>query len=192
MWRPRGFNVCFCLHWCLQGNQEASNPADMAQTYTPQYGHPPQNEFSATHTLPTQDYAGQNRVPDHGLALYTPAQTHSDLANADSNTPAISSGNNTAPVRQTHTHANRVLVSDVKIYFFKKSATFHLTILSFSHNSEIIFHKLDFNLTILRERKDKVVRYKRASLRRKVQTRSDFQTFFSLSSENKMSQNCKK
>ncbi|KAG1928630.1 RNA binding protein fox-1 [Pimephales promelas] len=80
-----------------QGNQEASNPADMAQTYTPQYGHPPQNEFSATHTLPTQDYAGQNRVPDHGLTLYTAAQTHSDLANADSNTPAISSGNNTAP-----------------------------------------------------------------------------------------------
>ncbi|XP_077058381.1 RNA binding protein fox-1 homolog 3 isoform X4 [Siphateles boraxobius] len=80
-----------------RGNQEASNPADMAQTYTPQYGHPPQNEFSTTHTLPTQDYAGQNRVPDHGLTLYTPAQTHSDLANADSNTPAISSGNNTAP-----------------------------------------------------------------------------------------------
>ncbi|XP_051743938.1 RNA binding protein fox-1 homolog 3 isoform X7 [Ctenopharyngodon idella] len=84
-----------------RGNQEATNPADaMAQTYTPQYAHPAQNgipaEFSATHALPTQDYAGQNRVPDHGLTLYTPAQTHSDLANADSSTPAISTGTNTA------------------------------------------------------------------------------------------------
>uniref|UniRef100_A0A671T3F2 RNA binding protein fox-1 homolog n=1 Tax=Sinocyclocheilus anshuiensis TaxID=1608454 RepID=A0A671T3F2_9TELE len=79
------------------GNQEASNPADvMAQTYTPQFAHPPQNGIPAEFTaLPTQDYAGQNRIPDHGLTLYTPAQTHSDLANADSNTPAISSSSNT-------------------------------------------------------------------------------------------------
>uniref|UniRef100_A0A672NTF6 RNA binding protein fox-1 homolog n=1 Tax=Sinocyclocheilus grahami TaxID=75366 RepID=A0A672NTF6_SINGR len=70
----------------------------MAQTYTPQFAHPPQNGIPAEFTaLPTQDYAGQNRVPDHGLTLYTPAQTHSDLANADSNTPAISSSSNTAP-----------------------------------------------------------------------------------------------
>uniref|UniRef100_A0A8C2ISA5 RNA binding protein fox-1 homolog 3-like n=1 Tax=Cyprinus carpio TaxID=7962 RepID=A0A8C2ISA5_CYPCA len=69
----------------------------MAQTYTPQFAHPPQNGIHAEFTaLPTQDYAGQNRVPDHGLTLYTPAQTHSDLVNADSNTPAISSSN-TAP-----------------------------------------------------------------------------------------------
>ncbi|KTF74125.1 hypothetical protein cypCar_00027966, partial [Cyprinus carpio] len=68
----------------------------MAQTYTPQFAHPPQNGIPAEFTaLPTQDYAGQNRVPDHGLTLYTPAQTHSDLVNADCNTPAISS--NTAP-----------------------------------------------------------------------------------------------
>ncbi|XP_058625562.1 RNA binding protein fox-1 homolog 3 isoform X3 [Onychostoma macrolepis] len=82
-----------------RGNQEASNPADaMAQTYTPQFAHPPQNGIPAEFTaLPTQDYAGQNRVPDHGLTLYTPTQTHSDLANADSNTPAISSSSNTAP-----------------------------------------------------------------------------------------------
>uniref|UniRef100_A0A673GL22 RNA binding protein fox-1 homolog n=1 Tax=Sinocyclocheilus rhinocerous TaxID=307959 RepID=A0A673GL22_9TELE len=100
MRRPHGFNVCFHLHVCLQGNQEASNPADaMAQTYTPQFAHPPQNGIPAEFTaLPTQDYAGQNRVPDHGLTLYTPAQTHSDLANADSNMPAISSSSNTAPV----------------------------------------------------------------------------------------------
>uniref|UniRef100_A0A672NPL2 RNA binding fox-1 homolog 3 n=1 Tax=Sinocyclocheilus grahami TaxID=75366 RepID=A0A672NPL2_SINGR len=82
------------------GKKEESinfNPVDaMAQTYTPQFAHPPQNGIPAEFTaLPTQDYAGQNRVPDHGLTLYTPAQTHSDLANADSNTPAISSSSNT-------------------------------------------------------------------------------------------------
>uniref|UniRef100_A0A673LP13 RNA binding fox-1 homolog 3b n=1 Tax=Sinocyclocheilus rhinocerous TaxID=307959 RepID=A0A673LP13_9TELE len=84
----------------IGGNQEASNPADaMAQTYTPQFAHHPQNGIPAEFTaLPTQDYTGQNRVPDHGLTLYTPAQTHSDLINADSNTPAISSSSNTAPV----------------------------------------------------------------------------------------------
>uniref|UniRef100_A0A671RSY2 RNA binding protein fox-1 homolog n=1 Tax=Sinocyclocheilus anshuiensis TaxID=1608454 RepID=A0A671RSY2_9TELE len=89
----RGFNVCFHL----QGNQEASNPADaMAQTYTPQFAHPPQNGIPADFTaIPMQDYTGQNRVPDHSLTLYTPAQTHSDLINADSNTPAISSSSNT-------------------------------------------------------------------------------------------------
>uniref|UniRef100_A0A671RSQ1 RNA binding fox-1 homolog 3b n=1 Tax=Sinocyclocheilus anshuiensis TaxID=1608454 RepID=A0A671RSQ1_9TELE len=82
------------------GNQEASNPADaMAQTYTPQFAHPPQNGIPADFTaIPMQDYTGQNRVPDHSLTLYTPAQTHSDLINADSNTPAISSSSNTAPV----------------------------------------------------------------------------------------------
>uniref|UniRef100_A0A673LP23 RNA binding fox-1 homolog 3b n=1 Tax=Sinocyclocheilus rhinocerous TaxID=307959 RepID=A0A673LP23_9TELE len=68
----------------------------MAQTYTPQFAHHPQNGIPAEFTaLPTQDYTGQNRVPDHGLTLYTPAQTHSDLINADSNTPAISSSSNT-------------------------------------------------------------------------------------------------
>lgn len=102
--KATGFNECFHLLVCLQGNQEASNPADaMAQTYTPQFAHPPQNGIHAEFTaLPTQDYAGQNRVPDHGLTLYTPAQTHSDLVNADSNTPAISSSSNTAPVGQIH------------------------------------------------------------------------------------------
>uniref|UniRef100_A0A8C1S0G4 RNA binding fox-1 homolog 3b n=1 Tax=Cyprinus carpio TaxID=7962 RepID=A0A8C1S0G4_CYPCA len=94
-----------------QGNQEASNPADaMAQTYTPQFAHPPQNGIHAEFTaLPTQDYAGQNRVPDHGLTLYTPAQTHSDLVNADSNTPAISS--NTAPTEDvTQTEVSQQLL----------------------------------------------------------------------------------
>ncbi|XP_042590507.1 RNA binding protein fox-1 homolog 3-like isoform X6 [Cyprinus carpio] len=94
-----------------QGNQEASNPVDaMAQTYTPQFAHPPQNGIPAEFTaLPTQDYAGQNRVPDHGLTLYTPAQTHSDLVNADSNTPAISS--NTAPTEDvTQTEVSQQLL----------------------------------------------------------------------------------
>ncbi|XP_057201272.1 RNA binding protein fox-1 homolog 3-like isoform X3 [Triplophysa rosa] len=77
------------------GNQEASSPADaMAQTYTPQYA--PQNgipaEFTTPHALPTQDYTGQSRVPDHSLTIYTP--THSELPNGDSNTPAISSSTN--------------------------------------------------------------------------------------------------
>ncbi len=104
MRRTQGFNVCFHL----QGNQEASNPADaMAQTYTPQFTHPSQNGIPAEFTaLPTQDYAGQNRVPDHGLTLYTPAQTHSDLTTADSNTPAILSSS-TAPVRQTRSSSHQ-------------------------------------------------------------------------------------
>ncbi|XP_048056586.1 RNA binding protein fox-1 homolog 3 isoform X5 [Megalobrama amblycephala] len=98
---PHSLHAPPAFLYLSEGNQEATNPADaMAQTYTPQYAHPAQNgipaEFSATHALPTQDYAGQNRVPDHGLTLYTPAQTHSDLANADSNTPTISTGTNTA------------------------------------------------------------------------------------------------
>ncbi|XP_073800186.1 RNA binding protein fox-1 homolog 3 isoform X22 [Danio rerio] len=70
----------------------------MAQTYTTQYAHPSQNGIPAEFTaLPSQDYTGQSRVPDHGLTLYTPAQTHSDLNNTDSQTTAISTGSNTAP-----------------------------------------------------------------------------------------------
>lgn len=85
--------------YLAEGNQEGSNPADaMAQTYTTQYAHPSQNGIPAEFTaLPSQDYTGQSRVPDHGLTLYTPAQTHSDLNNTDSQTPAISTGSNTAP-----------------------------------------------------------------------------------------------
>uniref|UniRef100_A0A673GL43 RNA binding protein fox-1 homolog n=1 Tax=Sinocyclocheilus rhinocerous TaxID=307959 RepID=A0A673GL43_9TELE len=86
---PHSLHAPHAFLYLSEGNQEASNPADaMAQTYTPQFAHPPQNGIPAEFTaLPTQDYAGQNRVPDHGLTLYTPAQTHSDLANADSNMP---------------------------------------------------------------------------------------------------------
>uniref|UniRef100_A0A3Q3X6Q6 RNA binding protein fox-1 homolog n=1 Tax=Mola mola TaxID=94237 RepID=A0A3Q3X6Q6_MOLML len=68
------------------GNQEATNPPEaMAQPYTPaQYPPPPQNgipaEFAAPHPLPTQDYTGQSRVPEHAMTLYTPTQTHSEPA----------------------------------------------------------------------------------------------------------------
>uniref|UniRef100_A0A672L993 RNA binding fox-1 homolog 3b n=1 Tax=Sinocyclocheilus grahami TaxID=75366 RepID=A0A672L993_SINGR len=131
-----GFNVCFHL----QGNQEASNPADaMAQTYTPQFAHPPQNGIPAEFTaLPTQDYTGQNRVPDHGLTLYTPAQTHSDLINADSNTPAISSSSNTAPVRQTPpsacTDSSKLLLIDLSLSYSRFHLAFLSLALSFSRS----------------------------------------------------------
>ncbi|XP_076739563.1 RNA binding protein fox-1 homolog 3 isoform X5 [Maylandia zebra] len=76
------------------GNQEATNPPEaMAQPYTPaQYPPPPQNgipaEFAAPHPLPTQDYTGQSRVPEHAMTLYTPTQTHSEPAGTDNSTPA--------------------------------------------------------------------------------------------------------
>ncbi|XP_029622513.1 RNA binding protein fox-1 homolog 3-like isoform X3 [Salmo trutta] len=85
-----------------QGNQEATNPPEaMAQPYTPaQYPPPPQNgipaEFAAPHPLPTQDYTGQNRVPEHAMTLYTPTQTHSEPPGTDNNTPAITA-NTTVP-----------------------------------------------------------------------------------------------
>ncbi|CAB1342118.1 unnamed protein product, partial [Coregonus sp. 'balchen'] len=87
---------------CTQGNQEATNPPEaMAQPYTPaQYPPPPQNgipaEFAAPHPLPTQDYTGQSRVPEHTMTLYTPTQTHSEPPGTDNNTPAITA-NTTVP-----------------------------------------------------------------------------------------------
>uniref|UniRef100_A0A668RYG1 RNA binding protein fox-1 homolog n=1 Tax=Oreochromis aureus TaxID=47969 RepID=A0A668RYG1_OREAU len=85
-----------------EGNQEATNPPEaMAQPYTPaQYPPPPQNgipaEFAAPHPLPTQDYTGQSRVPEHAMTLYTPTQTHSEPAGTDNSTPAITA-TTTAP-----------------------------------------------------------------------------------------------
>ncbi|XP_030646029.1 RNA binding protein fox-1 homolog 3-like isoform X2 [Chanos chanos] len=85
-----------------EGNQEAPNPPEaMAQPYTAaQYPPPPQNgipaEFAAAHPLPTQDYTGQNRVPEHAMTLYTPTQTHSDGQGNDSTTTNITA-NTTAP-----------------------------------------------------------------------------------------------
>ncbi|KAM7371486.1 hypothetical protein PAMP_008723 [Pampus punctatissimus] len=86
----------------MPGNQEATNPPEaMAQPYTPaQYPPPPQNgipaEFAAPHPLPTQDYTGQSRVPEHAMTLYTPTQTHSEPAGTDNSTPAITA-TTTAP-----------------------------------------------------------------------------------------------
>ncbi|KAI4880872.1 hypothetical protein NFI96_008698, partial [Prochilodus magdalenae] len=86
-----------------EGNQEATNPVDaMAQSYTPaQFPPPPQNgipgEFAAPHALPTQDFTGQNRVPEHTLTLYTPTQTHSDPTTNDSSRPTINTNTNSAP-----------------------------------------------------------------------------------------------
>ncbi|XP_031717778.1 RNA binding protein fox-1 homolog 3 isoform X2 [Anarrhichthys ocellatus] len=91
----------------LLGNQEATNPPEaMAQPYTPaQYPPPPQNgipaEFAAPHPLPTQDYTGQSRVPEHAMTLYTPTQTHSEPAGTDNSTPAITA-TTTAPVSVLH------------------------------------------------------------------------------------------
>uniref|UniRef100_A0A3B3ZY37 RNA binding protein fox-1 homolog n=1 Tax=Periophthalmus magnuspinnatus TaxID=409849 RepID=A0A3B3ZY37_9GOBI len=84
------FDLTFCVPLLSpQGNQEATNPPEaMAQPYTPaQYPPPPQNgipaEFAAPHPLPTQDYTGQSRVPEHAMTLYTPAQTHSEAPPTD-------------------------------------------------------------------------------------------------------------
>lgn len=99
--------VCFVCVSFSQGNQEATNPPEaMAQPYTPaQYPPPPQNgipaEFAAPHPLPTQDYAGQSRVPEHTMTLYTPTQTHSEPAGTDNSTPAITA-TTTAPVSVLH------------------------------------------------------------------------------------------
>lgn len=98
-------STVFCVS--SQGNQEATNPPEaMAQPYTPaQYPPPPQNgipaEFAAPHPLPTQDYAGQSRVPEHAMTLYTPTQTHSEPAGTDNSTPAITA-TTTAPVSVLH------------------------------------------------------------------------------------------
>lgn len=78
----------------------------MAQPYTPaQYPPPPQNgipaEFAAPHPLPTQDYGGQSRVPEHAMTLYTPTQTHSEPAGSDNSTPALSA-TTPAPVSLLH------------------------------------------------------------------------------------------
>ncbi|XP_056871288.1 RNA binding protein fox-1 homolog 3 isoform X7 [Takifugu flavidus] len=97
------------------GNQEATNPPEaMAQPYTPaQYPPPPQNgipaEFAAPHPLPTQDYSGQSRVPEHAMTLYTPTQTHSEPAGTDNSTPTITA-TTTAPTDDvTQTEASQQL-----------------------------------------------------------------------------------
>lgn len=137
--RPRRQTMCSSLDAnrvvCFpQGNQEATNPPEaMAQPYTPaQYPPPPQNgipaEFAAPHPLPTQDYGGQSRVPEHAMTLYTPTQTHSEPAGTDNSTPAITA-TTTAPVSVLH-HLQTLFstrcqqVKDIIFTFF-----FHLTLI---------------------------------------------------------------
>ncbi|XP_047614446.1 RNA binding protein fox-1 homolog 3 isoform X2 [Phacochoerus africanus] len=64
----------------------------MAQPYPPaQYPPPPQNgipaEYAPPPPHPTPDYSGQTPVPpEHGMTLYTPAQTHPEPPSSESST----------------------------------------------------------------------------------------------------------
>ncbi|XP_035890120.1 RNA binding protein fox-1 homolog 3 isoform X4 [Phyllostomus discolor] len=64
----------------------------MAQPYPPaQYPPPPQNgiptEYAPPPPHPTQDYSGQTPVPpEHGMTLYTPAQTHPEQPGPEAST----------------------------------------------------------------------------------------------------------
>ncbi|XP_064439436.1 RNA binding protein fox-1 homolog 3 isoform X1 [Mirounga angustirostris] len=86
-----------------QGNQDATAPPEaMAQPYPPaQYPPPPQNgipaEYAPPPPHPTQDYSGQTPVPpEHGLTLYTPAQTHPEQPGTEASTQPIA-GAQTVP-----------------------------------------------------------------------------------------------
>lgn len=88
-----------------QGNQDATAPPEaMAQPYPPaQYPPPPQNgipaEYAPPPPHPTQDYSGQTPVPpEHGMTLYTPAQTHPEQPGSEASTQPIA-GAQTVPVR---------------------------------------------------------------------------------------------
>ncbi|XP_065118826.1 RNA binding protein fox-1 homolog 3 isoform X4 [Paramisgurnus dabryanus] len=74
------------------GNQEAPAPPEaMAQPYAPAQYPPPQNGLPGEYTHPGQDYTGPSPVTEHGaaLAIYTPAQTHSEPPGTDSSTPSL-------------------------------------------------------------------------------------------------------
>ncbi|XP_077897641.1 RNA binding protein fox-1 homolog 3 isoform X5 [Ictidomys tridecemlineatus] len=86
-----------------QGNQDATAPPEaMAQPYPPaQYPPPPQNgipaEYAPPPPHPTQDYSGQTPVPpEHGMTLYTPAQTHPEQPGTEASTQPIA-GTQTVP-----------------------------------------------------------------------------------------------
>ncbi|KAM6164044.1 RNA binding protein fox-1 homolog 3 isoform 3-T3 [Rhynchocyon petersi] len=74
----------------------------MAQPYPPaQYPPPPQNgiptEYAPPPPHPAQDYSGQTPVPpEHGMALYTPAQSHPEQPGTDASTQSIA-GTQTVP-----------------------------------------------------------------------------------------------
>ncbi|XP_066237553.1 RNA binding protein fox-1 homolog 3 isoform X2 [Saccopteryx leptura] len=87
-----------------QGNQDATAPPEaMAQPYPPtQYPPPPQNgipaEYAPPPPHPTQDYSGQTPVPpEHGMTLYTPAQTHPEQPGTEASTQPIA-GAQTVPL----------------------------------------------------------------------------------------------
>lgn len=97
------------LTWpcCLppQGTQDATAPPEaMAQPYPPaQYPPPPQNgiptEYAPPPPHPTPDYSGQTPVPpEHGMTLYTPAQTHPEQSATEASAQPIA-GTQTVPVR---------------------------------------------------------------------------------------------
>ncbi|XP_036766356.1 RNA binding protein fox-1 homolog 3 isoform X1 [Manis pentadactyla] len=86
-----------------QGTQDATAPPEaMAQPYPPaQYPPPPQNgipsEYAPPPPHPTQDYSGQTPVPpEHGMTLYTPAQTHPEQPGTEASTQPIA-GAQTVP-----------------------------------------------------------------------------------------------
>ncbi|XP_044901230.1 RNA binding protein fox-1 homolog 3 isoform X4 [Acinonyx jubatus] len=86
-----------------QGNQDATAPPEaMAQPYPPaQYPPPPQNgipaEYAPPPPHPTQEYSGQTPVPpEHGMTLYTPAQTHPEQPGPEASTQPIA-GAQTVP-----------------------------------------------------------------------------------------------
>uniref|UniRef100_A0A673VD33 RNA binding fox-1 homolog 3 n=1 Tax=Suricata suricatta TaxID=37032 RepID=A0A673VD33_SURSU len=74
----------------------------MAQPYPPaQYPPPPQNGIPAEYAPPpphaTQEYSGQTPVPpEHGMTLYTPAQTHPEPPGPEASTQPIA-GAQTVP-----------------------------------------------------------------------------------------------
>ncbi|XP_068386077.1 RNA binding protein fox-1 homolog 3 isoform X3 [Eschrichtius robustus] len=74
----------------------------MAQSYPPaQYPPPPQNgipaEYAPPPPHPTPDYSGQTPVPpEHGMTLYTPAQTHPEQPSSETSTQPIA-GAQTVP-----------------------------------------------------------------------------------------------
>ncbi|XP_046949988.1 RNA binding protein fox-1 homolog 3 isoform X6 [Lynx rufus] len=74
----------------------------MAQPYPPaQYPPPPQNgipaEYAPPPPHPTQEYSGQTPVPpEHGMTLYTPAQTHPEQPGPEASTQPIA-GAQTVP-----------------------------------------------------------------------------------------------
>ncbi|TKC53504.1 RNA binding protein fox-1 homolog 3 isoform X3 [Monodon monoceros] len=74
----------------------------MAQPYPPaQYPPPPQNgipaEYAPPPPHPTPDYSGQTPVPpEHGMTLYTPAQTHPEQPSSEASTQPMA-GAQTVP-----------------------------------------------------------------------------------------------